>query len=94
MAKSKQTQVDTTSQDTDNFLFAIGTPEGDILLKVGEDGNIMYLKEGSSLDEASVAFWNSFQGYLPISAGEVDKYPNDAELGYYIRTKMADKLKK
>ena len=94
MAKSKQTQTEAqiTPENDNNFLFAIGTPEGDLLVKVGPDGNIMYIKEGSTLQEAALVFWNAFEGYLPISQEEISKYPNDAELGLYIRNRMANKL--
>ena len=96
MAKSKQTQADAqiTPENDNNFLFAVGTPEGDLMVKIGVDGNILYLKDESTLAEAALAFWNAFEGYLPISAEEVDSYSNDAELGFYVRSKMANKLKK
>ncbi len=85
-----QTQI--TPDSDDNFMFAIGTPEGDLMVKVGTDGNITYLKDGATLGEAAKAFWNSFQGFLPISEDEVLSYANDAELGAYVRSKMKDKM--
>lgn len=96
MAKSKQTQEETqpVAPIEDNFLFAIGTPEGELLVKVGPDGNIMYIKDGATLEEAALTFWDAFQAYLPISIGEIDRHPNDAELGMYIRNKMAAKTNK
>ena len=89
MAKSKQEKEDVAQEEP--FLFAIGTPEGDMMVKVGPDGNIMYLKDGASLSEASKAFWDSFQVFLPITIEEVDEYANDEELGRYVRAKMQAK---
>jgi hypothetical protein len=88
MAKAKQQKEENQQED---FLFAIGTPEGDMVLKVGSDGNILYLKEGASLTEASKAFWDSFQVFLPITIEEVSEYANDEELGRYVRAKMQAK---
>lgn len=90
-------EVDQTSQlDSalvqDDFLFAIGSPEGDIILKVAVDGKIAYLKDGASLDDASKAFWNSFESILPVTAEEVLETPNDADLGAYIRARMTQKI--
>jgi len=87
MAKAKQTQ-----EAVDNYLFAIGTPEGDILLKVGEDGNILELKDGATLEEAAKAFWNSFEEFLPVHLFEIDAHPNDAELGLLVRQRAQAKL--
>lgn len=86
MAKAKQ-QKETATQE-ESFLFAIGTPEGDMMLKVAPDGNIMYIKDGTSLTEASRAFWDSFQVFLPITIDEVEQHPNDEELGKYVRARM------
>jgi len=88
MAKSKQEQ-NTTQEEP--FLFAIGTPEGDMMVKVGSDGNILYLKEDVSLTEASKAFWDSFQVFLPITIEEVEEHASDEELGRYVRLKMQAK---
>jgi len=90
MAKVKQEAQDV--QQEDNYLFAIGTPEGDILVKVGVDGNLMYIKNDTTLEEAARAFWNSFEFFLPITDEEVKNYPNDAELGAYVRARMTSKL--
>lgn len=87
MAKTKQ-----ETQQEEKFLFAINTPDGGVIVKVGIDGNILYLKDGTSLDEAAKAFWNSFESYLPVTAEEVQAYPNDADLGAFIRTRMTTKL--
>jgi len=89
MAKSKQEKQDVAQEEP--FLFAIGTPGGDMMVKVGPDGNIMYLKEGASLTEASRAFWDSFQIILPITIEEVEQHTNDEELGRYVRTRMQAK---
>lgn len=89
MAKTKQTKEDTTQEE--QFLFAIGTPEGEMMVKVGPDGNIMYLKEGATLQEAAKAFWDSFQVFLPVTIEEVEQYANDEELGRYVRSKMRAK---
>lgn len=77
---------------SEDFLFAIGSPEGDIILKVGTDGKIVYLKDGTSLDDASKAFWNSFESILPVTAEEVFEITNDADLGAYIRARMNQKI--
>lgn len=90
MAKSNQATKETTAEDS--YLFAIGTPEGDIMVKIGVDGNILYLKEGSTLEEAAKAFWNSFELFLPITAEEVVGRPNDADLGAHVRARMNNKL--
>ena len=90
MAKSKQEKETTTVQE-DAFLFAIGTPEGEIVVKVGTDGNLIELKEGITLTEASKVFWDSFQLFLPITVEEVEQYANDEELGRYVRAKMQAK---
>jgi len=87
MAKAKQA-VATDAPQEEQFLFAIGTPEGEMMVKVGPDGNIMYLKEGATLQEAARAFWDSFQVFLPITIEEVEKHANDEELGRYIRARM------
>lgn len=88
MAKSKQEKEMVQEEP---FLFAIGTPEGDMMVKVGPDGNIMYLKDGTTLTEASKAFWDSFQVFLPITIEEVEQYANDEELGRYVRARMQAK---
>lgn len=90
MAKTKQT-TDEVKQE-DNFLFAIGTPEGEHVVRIALDGSIDYIKAGLTMNEASQAFWNSFEAVLPITAEVVMSFPNDAELGEYIRAKMTDKL--
>jgi hypothetical protein len=90
MAKSKQTNNEVAQDEP--FLFAIGTPEGDMMVKVGVDGNIMYIKEGVSLTDASKAFWDSFQVFLPITIEEVETYTSDEELGAYVRARMANKF--
>lgn len=89
MAKSKQASNEVVQEEP--FLFAIGTPEGDLMVKVGVDGNIMYLKDGTSLSEASRAFWDSFQVFLPITIEEVQQFATDEELGQYVRSKMQAK---
>lgn len=91
MAKAKQVKAEDSTQE-ESYLFAIGTPEGDMVLKVGPDGNIMYLKEGTSLTEAARAFWDSFQVFLPITIEEIEERPNDGELGQYVRSRMNAKL--
>lgn len=89
MAKAKQAATDAPQEE--QFLFAIGTPEGDMMVKVGPDGNIMYLKDGATLQEAAKAFWDSFQVFLPITIDEVEQYVSDEELGRYVRAKMQAK---
>jgi len=42
MSKSKQQKEEMAQEEP--FLFAIGTPEGDLILKVDANGNIMYLR--------------------------------------------------
>jgi len=91
MSKSKQQKEEMAQEEP--FLFAIGTPEGDLILKVDANGNIMYLRSGTTMSEASKALWNSFQLFLPLTEDEVKNYPNDADLGAYVKAKMADKLK-
>lgn len=86
MAKAKQ------AEKQEEFLFAVGTPSGEQILRVGIDGNIEYIKEGATIDEVSKAFWNSFEGMLPITVEDVMNYPNDADLGAYVRTRMTSKL--
>ena len=90
MSKSKQTK-EASAQD-EPFLFAIGTPAGDTIVKVGVDGNILHIKDGISLTEASKAFWNSFQVFLPITVEDVEAYSNDEELGKFVRSRMQAKL--
>jgi len=90
MSKSKQTKETTTQEEP--FLFAIGTPEGDTIIKVGVDGNIMSIKDHMNLTDVSKAFWNSFQVFLPITVEEVEQYANDEELGKYVRSRMHSKL--
>jgi len=92
MAKAKQEAQDV--QQEDNYLFAVGTPDGDILVKIGVDGNIMYIKDNTTLEEAAKAFWNSFEEFLPVSVYDVMNTPNDAELGASVRSRMQQKLKK
>lgn len=88
MAKSKQEQ-DVAQEEP--FLFAIGTPEGDMMVKVGPNGNIMYLKDGATMTEASKAFWDSFEVFLPVTIEEIEQYASDEELGRYVRAKMQAK---
>ena len=92
MAKTKQTTEEV--KQVDNFLFAIGTPEGEHIIKIGLDGNIEYIKAGMSMDEASKAFWNSFEGVLPVTLEDIQTYNNDADLGAYVRARMINKLQK
>lgn len=91
MAKAKQVKAEESTQE-ESYLFAIGTPDGDMVLKVGSDGDIIYLKEGTSLSEAARAFWDSFQVFLPITIEEIDERPNDDDLGRYVRNRMNTKL--
>ena len=89
MATSKQTKQTTTE---DNFLFAINSQEGEMIVKIGANGEILYLKEDISMQEAAKAFWNSFQLFLPVTAEEVMGMPNDADLGAHIRARLHNKL--
>lgn len=90
MAKVKQTSEGVKQED--DFLFAIGTPEGEHIIKVGLEGNIEYIKAGMSMDEASKAFWDSFQGILPVTAEDIQAYDSDADLGAYVRARMNNKV--
>lgn len=86
-------ESEVTANAEDIFLFAVGTPQGELMLKIGADGNIMYLKDGATLDEAAKTFWNTFEGLLPVTIDEVTEYSDDTKLGSYIRARMEAKLK-
>lgn len=73
------------------FLFAIGTPDGDLIVKIGEEGNILYLKHEATLDEAAKAFWAAFSQFLPLTEEEIETITDDAELGAYVRDKWLAK---
>lgn len=91
MSKSKQQQRKQETTQEERYLFAIETPEGETIIKIGVDGNIMELKDQITLTEASRAFWNIFQTILPVTQEDIDSYPNDQELGASIRNRMAAK---
>lgn len=83
MAKAKQ--------PTDNFMLAINNPEGELMIKIDMDGNVVYLKDEANLTEMTKVFWNSFKTVVPVTQEDVKNYPNDAELGTFIRTRMQAK---
>ena len=90
MAKTKQA-VEEVKQES-NFLIAIGTPEGEHIVRIGTEGNIEYIKAGMEMNDVTKAFWNSFEAILPVTTDDVMNYPNDADLGEFIRARMNNKL--
>ena len=83
MAKAKQLP--------DNFMLAINNPEGELMIKIDMDGNVVYLKDEANLTEMTKVFWNSSKTVVPVTQEDVKNYPKDAELGTFIRTRMQAK---
>ena len=68
-----------------DYLFTI-SDSGELLVKIDKTGNITYMKDEESLNEASRVFWNSIQGnFLVIQTNLLDETPNDMELGKLVR---------
>lgn len=67
------------------YLFTINAA-GEKLIEIDKTGNITYMKDEESLNEASRVFWNSLQGnFLVIQTHLLDENPNDMELGKLVR---------
>ena len=67
------------------YLFTIND-SGERLIEIDKTGNITYMKDEESLNEASRVFWNSIQGnFLVIQTNLLDETPNDMDLGKLIR---------
>ena len=67
------------------YLFTINDA-GEKLIEIDKTGNITYMKDEESLNEAGRVFWNSIQGnFLVIQTNLLDETPNDMELGKLVR---------